>query len=100
MIIVNTTFHVPLRLKRILVDWLRSDYAVSAKGAGLTDDETARVLGGGDEEGVSIAFRVKADTLARARSWNEGEADVLRRELLSRYGSNVAYFTTYLTEEK
>lgn len=100
MFILNTTFHVPLRMKRQFVEWLKTEYSNSATKYGLIDAEIARVLGGEDEEGVSIAFRAKASTLSLAHKWNDGVGDELRRRLVSQYGSNVAFFTTFLAIEE
>lgn len=98
MIIVNTTFHVPLRLKNRLVEWLRSEYAPSALRGGHTQPRTARVIGGApDDEGCSVAFETRAETLADARRWYDGEGHDLRAGLIHELGSDrVAFFTTYL----
>lgn len=98
MIIVNTTFHIPLPLKNALAAWLRDVYAPSALAAGHRSPRTARVLGGaGDDEGCSVAFQTEAPTLAEARKWHDGEAGRLRIELTRQLGPDkLAFFTTYL----
>lgn len=97
MIIVNTTFHIPLQLKNMLAGWLRDTYAPSALNCGLDAPRTARVLGGGDDDSCSVAFQTQAPTLAIAKKWHDGEGQRLRQRLLQTLGADrVAFFTTYL----
>lgn len=98
MIIVNTTFHVPLQLKNALATWLRDVYGPSAVAAGHRAPRTARVLGGScDDDGCSIAFQTEAATLAEAKRWHDGDANALRLEIARQLGpGKLAFFTTYL----
>lgn len=98
MIIVNTTFHIPLQLKNALAEWLRDVYGPSAISAGHKAPRTARVLGGNiDDEGCSIAFQTEADSLADAKKWHDGVACGLRIDFARRLGpGKLAFFTTYL----
>lgn len=97
MVIVNTTFHIPAQYKQQLVGWLRDTYAKSALENGHTDPRTARVMGGGEGDGISIAFQTGAESLAMAKEWHDGPGNKLRLELIKAMGKEqVAYFTTYL----
>lgn len=97
MVITNTTFHVPAHYKPHLVTWLRDVYAKSATESGHSEPRIARVMGGGEDDGMSIAFQTAASTLAEAKKWHDGPGQDLRFELVRALGSEkVAFFTTYL----
>ena len=79
MIAINTTFHIPCRIKPQFVRWLR--------------------LRGGSEETpdhMSMACQLTAPTLAAAKNWHDGHGAVLRSEMHRLWGKDVLYFTTYL----
>lgn len=96
MVLINTTFHVPLQLRNVLVTWLKEQYTESALKAGHKDVRILRVMGGGDD-GISIAFQSGCPTLAEAKRWHDSQGIALQSQLMSVLGKErVAFFTTYL----
>ena len=99
MIAINTTFHIPCRIKPQFVRWLRESYVPQACGSGcVTSPVIFRILGGSEEtpDHMSMACQLTAPTLAAAKNWHDGHGAVLRSGMHRLWGKDVLYFTTYL----
>lgn len=100
MTILNITFHVHVTVRRAFTNWLCDTWVPAARSAGMHTPRLARVVGGDDPDGMSLAFEMAAPTLSVARQWFEGsEAHALRLEISRNWGQQVVFFATYLQTE-
>ena len=97
MVILNTTFALPVVMKRVFLDWLQSEYAPKAMASGVFSEAmTARVLGGDGTDNLSIAFQLKADTLPQAKRWENDEGSHMLGAMMAKFANRIHFFTTYL----
>lgn len=97
MIIINTTFHVHHSVEADFLQWLRSEYVVSATGdGGLVRPVLSRVMAETDPGSTGYALQMQAESMEEASGWYDGKASVLRVRMWDRWGERVLFFTTYL----
>lgn len=99
MIVYNTTFHAHNDAVEDFITWLRSEYIPRATDDGrLSEPRLTLVLNAEESDGknYSLQFRTKdVDTL---RLWYEEVGDDLVELMASRFGHQVAGFSTLLEE--
>lgn len=99
MIILNTTFHIHVSISDEFLRWVRESYFPSALASGLlTDPVLARLLIQVQEDAEGYAVQLRAASTEDAARWHDGEGDRLRRELTTRFGQRLVFFTTYMEE--
>lgn len=99
MIVINTTFHLPCRIKPQFLQWLKQSYVPQACGSGCVSDPVIfRILGGSEQtpDHMSMACQLTAPSLVGAKNWHDGHGAILRSEMHRQWGDSVLYFTTYL----
>ncbi len=100
MIIYNTTFCIERDVLSECIEYLKWSYIPRAASGGfLMSPCLHRILDDGQDDGAasySVQFRVKnQETLAW---WLDTKGEALQQELVARFGTKVAGFSTLLEE--
>lgn len=99
MIIYNITFHVENEVLEEGVQYLKKEYIPKAAASGfLHTPRLRRVMQAEEEEGCSFAVQFQVKNVETLRCWLQNEGNALHKELVTRFGSKVAGFTTLLEE--
>lgn len=99
MTIINTTFHVEKSVQNRFCEWVRKTYVPEALSSGILSDPCfSRILIEVQEDCLSFAVSFKIRSVEQAVEWHDGHGAGLRRDLHSKFGDRVLFFTTYMEQ--
>lgn len=99
MIIYNITFHVDKDIRAESIQYLKEKFLPSASASGfLQQGCLRRVLHTPEEEGCSYAVQFHVKNMDTLQYWLDTEGNQIHAELVNRFGSKIAGFTTLLEE--
>ena len=96
MIVYNTTYHVDCDISGDFLDWLRDHYLPCALESGQVSNPRLMRLMGHNEGGACFALQLEASTLGELQRWNQAVGKPLHEEMMSRFGTKVAGFATFM----
>jgi len=99
MIIYNTTFHIENEVLEECLQYLKKSFIPKAAASGfLRSPYLRRVLQTQADEGSSFSVQFHVKNVDTLNYWLEQEGHLLHKELVARFGSKVAGFSTLLEE--
>lgn len=99
MIVYNTTFHIDNGIVEEGVAFLKEVYLPQAGASGFLQNPLLRkVLHTSEGEGVSFSVQFHVKNMDTLNFWLENEGKLLHQELVAKFGSKIAGFSTLLEE--
>lgn len=99
MIVYNTTFHVAKEIEKEGLEYLKKIYIPQAMSSGfLMNPCLRRVMNASPEDGVSFSVQFHVKNIDTLNYWLQKEGKAFHKELVGRFGHQVAGFSTLLEE--
>ena len=101
MIVYNTTFHIAKTVWDACLAYLRQHYSPGALKSGeLLNPCLRRVMLAeeAEENGVNVSVQFEVKDLDTLNGWLQREGNRLHKDLVSRFGYQVAGFSTLLED--
>ncbi|MCC8115445.1 MAG: DUF4286 family protein [Bacteroidales bacterium] len=97
MVIINTTFHVHTSVADDVLKWIKNTYQPSGlKHGALPNPVLVRVLGHDQPDAASYATHLTFPDMETAQAWDKKEGELLRSQVLQRWGEKALPFHTFL----
>lgn len=97
MYIINTTYHIDMRLLRAFSSFVKDEGVKAVNSCSFVGNGTlCQVLGGDDPNGISLAWQQHTDSLVEAHRWSDGDLATLHSKMHELWGDKVLHFTTFL----
>lgn len=99
MIIYNTTFHIEKEIAEESLEYLKKNYIPQAIASGfLQKPRLSRVMHTAPEDGISLSLQFHVKNIDTLNFWLQHEGHQIHKELVDRFGHQVAGFSTLLEE--
>lgn len=99
MIVYNTTFHVEKGIQHESLDYLRAEFIPKAIESGILNKPCLRkILHESEDEGVNFSVQFHVEDIETLNNWLQKEGQFLHKDLIDRFGSQIAGFSTLLEE--
>lgn len=99
MIVYNTTFHVAKEIEEEGLEYLKKIYIPQAMSSGfLMNPCLRRVMHTSPEDGVSFSVQFHVKNVDTLNFWLQKEGNALHKELVNRFGHQIAGFSTLLED--